>query len=305
MKKQRVALVGWLVGTILVSPALAVSFNPVTDVSYGVWFDRDGGAGSSQSVSGPSSGLYNIVVTYHAVGSDTATMFATVNGLQQGFYVNGVDFTPAGLSFESSSLAAMEVFWAMHFPKPYGNESYIKDITLSGTRASGSTETTSYTDLQWFHNQNTPIAPPAELLSGSSSLAGHYEEADPWDLTQGDLILSYTADFHLLFGERQYSPGPPEWWGKFFLVHLGLQPDDRLADGFTPDGGGWMGNVVLSGTANPSAWTLMDKFDLQRDGEHDHWIYDVTKSVPDAGSTLLLLSLGLTGLALSSQKFKM
>lgn len=286
-------LVSILFCLIITSAAQAFTPNPATDLSYGVWFDRDTPSGSSQVgsqiVFGETGGFYDIDITYHAVDADTATMFATINGVQQGFYINGVDFTPAGLSFTSDSLAAMEVFWGMHFPKPYGPAACITDITATGTRASGTTETTSYADLAWYHTQNTPIAPPAVLNPGSSALGGHYEEDTAWDLLQGDLVLSYTVDFSQLFGERQYDPGPPEWWGKFFLIHFGLQPDSREVDGFTPDSGGWMGNVGFSGTASPDVWSLMDKFDLQRDGVNGEWIYDV----PEPATIGLLATSGL------------
>lgn len=276
----------------------ALSVNPANDVSLGIWFDRDGGTGSSkigsQIVSGPTSGGYDITINYHAVNANTATMFATVNGIKQGFYINGGDFIQAGLSFTSSSLDAMEVFWGMHFPKPYGPAAVIGNITATGTRANGVTDTTDYGSLAWYHTQNTPIAPPALLLSGSSALAGHYEELDAWDLTQGDLVLSYTVDFSQLYGERQYAPGPPEFWGKFFLVQLGLQPDSRADDGFNPSEGGWMGDVGYSGTASPDVWTLMDKFDLQRDGVNGEWIYDVVVPEPVTMAGLVL-GLGVLG----------
>jgi hypothetical protein len=79
--------------------------------NYGIWFDRDGvdsyQAGMWGMVDGGTyntSGVYNVAVTYHAVNPNLGTMFATINGVQQGFYTQTPysgrppDIYPAGKS---------------------------------------------------------------------------------------------------------------------------------------------------------------------------------------------------------------
>jgi len=63
--------------------------------SYGIWFDRDGvdpyQATSWGAVDGGTyntGGIYNVVITYHAVSPTQATMFATINHIQRRFWTN-------------------------------------------------------------------------------------------------------------------------------------------------------------------------------------------------------------------------
>lgn len=105
----------------IVSPPLG-NFN-----NYGIWFDRDGvdqwQAGYWGSVDGGTyntGGIYDIVISYHAIDSGLGTMFATVNGIQTGFYSGAwqnaqPDRYPMGLSFKGD-MKNMQFFaglWAM------------------------------------------------------------------------------------------------------------------------------------------------------------------------------------------------
>jgi hypothetical protein len=94
----------------------AVDQNTVTDVfgslagGKGIYFDRDGvGVGEDASAAN-TDGNYLIVIDFHAVDTDQGTMFATVNGLTQGFMpgLNG-DIDPAGAGF-TGDMTRMQAF---------------------------------------------------------------------------------------------------------------------------------------------------------------------------------------------------
>jgi hypothetical protein len=258
--------------------------NPSTDVSYGIWFDRDGGQGSAkvgnQIVSDGTPGIYDIEVTYHAVDADTATMFATVNGIQQGFYINGVDYTPAGKSFDSSSLNAMQIFYWSRFPVWKAG-----DIGLLNISATGDLGTNTYSDLVWTKDGIGPTSYPTQF--------GYGEFGDVWDLTEQDLILSYTVDFQDVWGNATtYAT---------LMFEFGLRPDGwDPGIGANPVGGGWMGSVQVDLTTSPGAWYMNDKFDLQKTGTDAEWSYNV---VPVPGAVLLgMLGFGVAGLKLRKSK---
>ena len=67
--------------------------------------------GSAKTASAANTdGNYLIVIDFHAVGANEGTMFATVNGLTQGFPpgLNG-DIDPAGASF-TGDMTRMQAF---------------------------------------------------------------------------------------------------------------------------------------------------------------------------------------------------
>ena len=79
--------------------------------NYGFWFDRDGVDPYQANMWGMvdggtynTSGIYNIVVIYHAINANLGTMFATINDIEQGFYTHTPysdrepDIYPAGKS---------------------------------------------------------------------------------------------------------------------------------------------------------------------------------------------------------------
>jgi hypothetical protein len=122
--------------------------------NHGIWFDRDGvdqwqanmwgnlgpgGVGSGDGLRYNTGGIYDIVITYHAIDDGLGVMFATVNGYQQGFYtiwVNGPpqDY-PAGLSFKGD-MKHMQVFAGLWSPSaPTGHDygsAMLSDITVTG-----------------------------------------------------------------------------------------------------------------------------------------------------------------------------
>lgn len=113
------------------------------DVSNGIWFDRDGipdflkkAGGIVEHGNWNTGGIYEIVITYHAINATLGTMFATVNGMQAGFYSNGWDWDgpdicPAGRSF-TGDMTQMQVFagFATGYTAPYGT-AQISDLRVS------------------------------------------------------------------------------------------------------------------------------------------------------------------------------
>jgi len=116
--------------------------------NFGIWFDRDGvdqwqddmwgnlgpgGVGSGDGLRYNTGGIYDIVITYHAIDANgngdktddgLGVMFATVNGYPTGFYTTWVNgepqLYPAGLSFKGD-MEHMQVFagiWAPDYLKP-------------------------------------------------------------------------------------------------------------------------------------------------------------------------------------------
>ena len=108
--------------------------------NYGFWFDRDGvdewQAAMWGMVDGDiynTGGVYEIVINYHAIDNDTGTMFATINGVQQGLYDGGwkdaqPEFYPAGRSFEGD-MTKMQVFYGRGIG---GGSVELSDITVNG-----------------------------------------------------------------------------------------------------------------------------------------------------------------------------
>ncbi|NQT66574.1 MAG: hypothetical protein HQ569_03220 [Actinobacteria bacterium] len=107
--------------------------------NHGFWFDRDGVDEWQDDMWGAAGtydtgGVYNIVITYHAIDNANGTMFATINGVQQGLYI-GVwkdaqpEFYPAGKSF-TGDMTKMQVF--------YGRGGGGGTVTLSNITVAGS-----------------------------------------------------------------------------------------------------------------------------------------------------------------------
>jgi hypothetical protein len=111
--------------------------------NYGFWFDRDSvdpfQALSWGAVNGGTyntNGIYNILINYHAIDGGLGTMFATINGIPQGFYVGGYhagepDNYPVGLSFKGD-MTQMQAFAGYWAPGDYGTIQ-INDLIVTGT----------------------------------------------------------------------------------------------------------------------------------------------------------------------------
>jgi hypothetical protein len=114
-----------------------------TTTNYGIWFDRDSVDpfqatywGSVDGSTFNTGGIYDIVITYHALSATLGDMFATVNGIQTGFYTGSwhnsqPEFYPAGLSF-TGDMAQMQVFAGLWSPATAGGNVYLSDITAVG-----------------------------------------------------------------------------------------------------------------------------------------------------------------------------
>jgi hypothetical protein len=89
--------------------------------NYGVWFDRDGYDpyqammwGAVDGGTYNTGGVYEVMVTFHAIDGSLGTMFATVNGIQTGFYASvwknaQPEYFPVGKSI-SGDLTKLRVF---------------------------------------------------------------------------------------------------------------------------------------------------------------------------------------------------
>jgi len=108
--------------------------------NYGIWFDRDGiGKGQEKlwgAIDGATyntDGIYQVVLTYHAISPDLGTVFAAVNDVQSGFYVEWrntrPDYFPVGMSF-SGDLSRIKVFASL-----WGENVKLTDISASGCSA--------------------------------------------------------------------------------------------------------------------------------------------------------------------------
>lgn len=108
--------------------------------NYGFWFDRDGVDqwqaqqwGMENGGTYNTGGVYKIIITYHKIDDNTGTMFATINGVQQGLYIGGwknaqPEFYPAGRSF-TADITALQVFYGRGGG---GGIVKISDITING-----------------------------------------------------------------------------------------------------------------------------------------------------------------------------
>lgn len=114
-----------------------------TTANYGIWFDRDTVDpwqatywGSVNGGTYNTGGIYHVVISYHAINTGLGSMFATINGIQTGFWTAGwknaqPEIYPAGLSFKGD-MSRMQVFtgiWAGG--AGYGNV-VVKQLTVTG-----------------------------------------------------------------------------------------------------------------------------------------------------------------------------
>jgi len=208
-------------------------------------------------------------------------MFATINGIQQGFWNTSPhatpepDIYPAGLSFTTgdnnadgiSDMTQMQVFvaiWGTSTTKT-GTATF-NNMQATGTTTGGVLNKTKTMGPVTFSDLPTFPTTTVTMLDGQ------------WNLAAADLVLSYTADFSGLTGQTDDA--------LVFAVGLEAAGLNRR----TPPGGGWMGNVVANTTPNDASLNYSDKFDLQN-GWGDELNYDVPEP-----ATIALLGIGALSL---------
>ncbi|MCL5256790.1 MAG: hypothetical protein M1319_03220 [Chloroflexi bacterium] len=116
--------------------------------SYGLWFDRNGidpqqlaNWGMIDGTTYNTAGKYKIVVTFHAIDAKSGTMFATVNGVQTGFYTTSwlnekPDIYPAGKSI-AGDLTKVQVQANQWTPSAQFGIARLANITVTGFLAAG------------------------------------------------------------------------------------------------------------------------------------------------------------------------
>ena len=311
--KKVVSIMFCLVVAFVATGAMGYEITPTpigSTANYGVWYDRDGvnpwqdayagtpaPGGSSVpwgSVDGGTyntGGIYNVNIIYHPHDANTAVMWATINGIQQGFYsagydADGPDLYPTGLSFDSNSLGSMQVFASQWYATPYTGTATITGMKATGVLGDGTSHVSTYANFGFTSGVN-------------GSGLGFGDVA--WDLTKGDLVLSYTINFSGI----QLAA---DW--QSLVVEVGLSPYTGLQGSanqwalLNPGQSGWLGNVVANSTLNPLTLNLNDKFDLQNAGGTSETSYNVVGPPVPIPGALWLLGSGLLGLIGIRRRFR-
>jgi hypothetical protein len=124
--------------------------------NYGIWFDRDGvdpyqatGWGMIGGGTYNTGGVYQVVLSYHAVSPTLGTIFATINGVPTGFYIGGwknaqPERYPAGLSFKGN-MTRMQVFAGLWAPEVVYGSVALSNITVTGEPADTTAPVITYT----------------------------------------------------------------------------------------------------------------------------------------------------------------
>lgn len=113
--------------------------------NYGFYFDRDGVSFPQESLWGFESGgvydtggIYDIELTFHAISSTSGTIFARINGVDQGFYLQGwhdgePDINPAGKCF-GGDLSCLYPFAILLELTDVGGEGFVilEDLSITG-----------------------------------------------------------------------------------------------------------------------------------------------------------------------------
>jgi hypothetical protein len=114
---------------------------PAPSGSYRIWFDRDGI--ESEPVEPPfavnggtynTDGTYNVVLRLAAIGPGEGAAYLNINGLDQGFEVDGdrttMELTPAGMTF-GGDIAHLQLFYGIYGFGATHTVSF-RDITVQG-----------------------------------------------------------------------------------------------------------------------------------------------------------------------------
>ena len=91
-----------------------------TQDTKGFWGDRDGVDAWQDDSMANTGGVYDMGIRYHRVNATQGTMFATINGVTQGFDTTtgdgfNIDTDPAGLSFTADDFSNLELFAGAEF----------------------------------------------------------------------------------------------------------------------------------------------------------------------------------------------
>ncbi|MFW6069315.1 MAG: post-COAP-1 domain-containing protein, partial [Chloroflexota bacterium] len=121
---------------------------PIPGDNHRFWFDRDGvnpfQAQHPLAVDGGTyntGGVYDVAITLSATGATSGEAYMTVNGLQQGFEVDGnwqtMELAPAGMTF-SGQMAYMQLFYSLVHIGGATHSVEFRDITVTGCQNDGS-----------------------------------------------------------------------------------------------------------------------------------------------------------------------
>jgi len=129
----------------LLNPLGPVQVPPIgSGNNYGIWFDRDTldpwqsvSPGAVDGGTFNTLGIYHVIIHYHALSAGLGSMFATINGIQAGFYapppdwIFPPDYYPAGLSFKGN-MSRMQLFAGIWAPDATYGYIDIHDLTVTG-----------------------------------------------------------------------------------------------------------------------------------------------------------------------------
>lgn len=156
----------------LVGGSLSVggsSIGSAPPFNFGIWFDRkkagkfiEGSWGYIKGVNYETEGKYQIQIHYHATSASEGVMFASINGMPQGFYPFGDRpplHYPAGITF-SGDMSKMQVFVGI-LGEPLDTSGEIPIDNFSAA---------VYGKGEAFSPSAPDITPPTIFLRGPSSI---------------------------------------------------------------------------------------------------------------------------------------
>lgn len=101
--------------------------------NHRIWWDRDGVDPWQNDATANTGGLYQVVITLHAISATTGTAYMTINGLSQGFETDGdwstIELTPAGMTW-TGDMRQLVIFYGIY---GYGaiHSATFQDIVVS------------------------------------------------------------------------------------------------------------------------------------------------------------------------------
>jgi hypothetical protein len=90
---------------------------PNPGANHRVWWDRDGVDPYQNPETANTGGIYQIVITLHAIDASNGTAYMNIRGLDQGFETDGnwntIELTPAGITF-TGDMEHLQVFYGLY-----------------------------------------------------------------------------------------------------------------------------------------------------------------------------------------------